>query len=185
MATKIINGINVKQLVETINQIKENPEIAKFKFRAANKWEDGTHNRALLTSFYGALNEDDSRDPMMFEIDEPPVLLGSNKGPNPVEYLLVGLSGCLVTTLVAQAATKNIRIRSLACRLEGDIDLQGFLGISEKVPVGYQEIRIYFKIDADITNREKEELIEMAQKFSPVFNTVVNPTPVVVQLDQG
>ncbi len=185
MATKIINGINVEQLVETVNQIKKNPEIAKFKFRAANKWEDGTHNRALLTSFYGALNEDDSRDPMMFEIDEPPVLLGSNKGPNPVEYLLVGLSGCLVTTLVAQAAAKNIRIRSLACRLEGDIDLQGFLGISEKVPVGYQEIRIYFKIDADITNREKEELIEMAQKFSPVFNTVAKPTPVVVQLDQG
>jgi len=185
MATKIINGINVEQLVETVNQIKKNPEIAKFKFRAANKWEDGTHNRALLTSFYGALNEDDSRDPMMFEIDEPPVLLGSNKGPNPVEYLLVGLSGCLVTSLVAHAAAKNIRIRSLSCRLEGDIDLQGFLGISEKVPVGYQEIRIYFKIDADITNREKEELIEMAQKFSPVFNTVVNPTPVVVQLDQG
>jgi len=181
---KKINGINVDQLMNTIDQVKENSDIAKFQFRAANKWVDGTQSRAIVTSFYGALQEDDSRDPMLFEMDEPPVLLGNNQGSNPVEYLLVGLSGCLTTSMVAHAAARNIKINSLACRLEGDLDLQGFLGLSESVPVGFKEIRVYFKIDADISGDEKKELIQLAQKFSPVFNTVTKPTAVIVQLDE-
>ena len=60
---------------------------------------------------------------------------------NPVEYLLVALSGCITTSLVAHAAAKKISLRSVESRFEGDIDLQGFLGISQDVPVGYQEIR--------------------------------------------
>jgi len=181
---KMINGINVDQLMNTVDQVKQNVNMAKFQFRAANKWVDGTQNRAIVTSFYGALKEDDSRDPMLFEMDEPPVLLGNNQGSNPVEYLLVGLSGCLTTSLVAQAAARNIKINSLACRLEGDLDLQGFLGISESVPVGFKEIRVYFKIDAGISADEKKELIKLAQNFSPVFNTVTKPTAVTVQLDE-
>ena len=183
--TTHINGIKVDQLVETVNQVKDNKDIAKFKFRAANKWVSGTHTQAIVTSFYGALKEDDSRDPMLFEIDEPPVLLGENIGPNPVEYLLVGLSGCLTTSMVAHAAVRGIQIKGIACRLEGDLDLQGFLGISDKVPVGFKEIRVFFKIDADVSDDEKEELIKMAQQYSPVFNTIANPTPVVVRMDQG
>jgi len=183
--TTNINGINVDQLVTTVNQIRDNKEIAQFKFRAANKWVSGTHNQAIVTSFYGALKEDDSRDPMLFELDEPPVLLGENIGPNPVEYLLVGLSGCLTTSLVAHASASKIQINSVACRLEGDIDLQGFLGLSNQVPVGFKEIRVFFKIDANISDSGKEELIQMAQRYSPVFNTIANATPVVVRLDKG
>jgi uncharacterized OsmC-like protein len=63
--------------------------------------------------------------------------------------------------------------------------LQGFLGLSETIPVGYQEIRVTFKIDADISEQEKEELIQMAQKYSPVFNSVAKPVPVKVSLDKG
>jgi hypothetical protein len=85
--------VNTGQLLGTINLIKEKPEIAQFKFRATNQWVDGTHNRATIRDFYGALKEDTSREPMVFEIDEPPILCGSNLGANPVEYLLVALSG--------------------------------------------------------------------------------------------
>lgn len=181
---KITNGVNVDQLFSTIEAIKANPEIAQFKFRSTNEWIDGTHNRATVKDFYGALKEDTSRHAVVFEIDEPPVLLGKNLGANPVEYLLVALSGCLTTSLVAHAAARGIAIKKVESRYEGDLDLRGFLGISEEVPVGYRNIRLYFKIDADVSQAQKQELIEMAQKYSPVFNSVAKPVTVSVQLDK-
>jgi len=179
---KMVNGINVDQLVKTIELIKENPKIAEFQFRARNTWVDGTHNRARVKDFFGALQEDDSRPAIEFEIDEPPVLCGRNLGPNPVEYLLVALSGCLTTSLVAHAAARGIAIRKVESRYEGDLDLQGFLGLSEQVPVGYKNIRVFFKIDADLSDEQKEELVRMAQKYSPVFNSIAKPVPVDVKL---
>lgn len=77
---KTLNGVNVSQLFSTIDLIKQNPEVAKFKFRARNKWMQGTRNRATVNGFYGALKEDISRDPMIFDLDEPPVLLGRIRG---------------------------------------------------------------------------------------------------------
>lgn len=181
---KIVNGVDVDRLMETIELIKKQPDIARFEFRARNTWVGGTHNRATVKSFYGAGQEDDTRDPLVFEIDEPPVLLGENRGANPVEYLLVALSGCVTTSLVAHAAAKGIEIKALSSRLEGDIDLRGFLGISESVPVAYQEIRIFFKIEADISDQQKEELIAMGEKYSPVYNTVTKAIPVKGLLDK-
>ena len=128
--------------------------------------------------------EDTSRAPVSYDLDEPPVLLGNNDGSNPVEYLLVALSGCLTTSLVAHAAAKKIPLRKVESKFEGDIDLRGFLGISQDVPVGYQEIRIYFKIDADLSDTDKEELVRLGVKYSPVANTIKNQTPVVVQLEK-
>jgi uncharacterized OsmC-like protein len=181
---KTINGVNVEQLFSTIDLIKEKAEIAKFKFRATNKWINGTHCRATIKDFYGALKEDDSRVPVNYDMDEPPVLLGNNEGRNPVEYLLVALSGCLTTSLVAHASAKRIEIKGVESRYEGDIDLRGFLGLSNEVPVGYQEIRVYFKIDADVSDSQKEEMIQMAQKYSPVFNTITKSAPVAVHLEK-
>jgi uncharacterized OsmC-like protein len=120
---------------------------------------------------------------MSFEIDEPPVLLGNNQGANPVEYLLVGLSGCLTTSMVAHAAARGIKLRGVQSRLEGELDVQGFLGLSETIPVGYKNIRVTFKIDGDLSDEEKEELIDMAQKYSPVFNSIAKPVPMQVDLD--
>lgn len=180
----IINGVNVTELFNTIEAIKGQPDIARFKFRATNKWINGTHCRATIKDFYGALKEDDSRPPMDYDMDEPPVLLGNNEGSNPVEYLLVALSGCLTTSLVAHASAKGINIKGIQSRYEGDIDLRGFLGLSEHVPVGYQNIRVYFKIDADVSDEQKDEMVRMAQKYSPVFNTITKSAPVSVHLDK-
>jgi len=182
---KVVNGVSVSDLFSTIDAVKKNSEISKFKFRATNKWVNGTHNRATIKDFYGALQEDSSREPVVFDLDEPPVLLGRNEGANPVEYLLTALSGCLTTSMVAHAAARGIEIRGVESRYEGDLDLRGFLGLSEDVPVGFQGIRVYFKIDADISEEQKEELIRMAQKYSPVFNTITKAAPVSVHLEPG
>ncbi len=181
---KMVNGINVSQLFSTIDQVKVKPESARFTFRADNAWINGTHNRATIKGFYGALQEDNTRNPMVFDLDEPPVLCGNNLGANPVEYLLAALSGCLTTSLVAHAAAKGIEVKKVESRYEGDIDLQGFLGLSEQVPVGFQTIRVFFRIEADISWEDKQALVAMAQRYSPVFNTITKSAPVTVQLEK-
>jgi uncharacterized OsmC-like protein len=179
-----LNGVDVSRLLDTIEAIKGTPGIGKFKFRARNKWINGGHNRTTITDFFGAQQDHSHREDFVLDEDEHQVLLGEDSGPNPVEYLLTGLAGCLTSSLVYHAAARGIEIRAVESRLEGDLDLRGFLGLSEEVPVGYESIRVYFKIDADISEAQKEELIRIAQKYSPVFNTIVNPTPVSVLLDR-
>lgn len=179
-----INGVDVDKLFSTIGQIKNQPELGKFQFRTVDKWIDGTHNQAAVSGFYGAGQEFAHAKNMVFNIDEPPVLGGKDEGGNPVEYLLVALSGCLTTTMVAHAAAKGIPLKNVEARVEGDIDLRGFLGISEEVKVGFEQIRAFFKIDADIPETQKEELIRMAQKYSPVCNTITHQTPVSAQLEK-
>ena len=181
---KVVNGVDVAKLFDTIDAIKGDAEIARFKFRLTNKWINGGHNRAKIKDFYGAKQEWSHDSVFELDEDEHHVLLGEDLGPNPVEYLLTALSGCLTSAMVYHAAAKGITIRGVESRLEGDIDLRGFLGLSPDVKVGYENIRVYFKVDADVSEKEKEELIEMAKKYSPVYNTVFHATPVTVQLDK-
>lgn len=182
--SKTINGVNVGDLFGTIEAIKNDSDIAKFNFRIENKWIDGGHNRTKIKDFYGAKEVHQHEKPFELDADEADILLGEDKAPNPVEYLLKGLAGCLTSSMVYHAAAKGIKINAIESRLEGDIDLRGFLGLSPDVPVGYQQIRVFFKIDADLSEKEKEELIEMGKRYSPVYNTVVNATSVSVELDK-
>ncbi len=177
------NGVNVDQLFATINAIKDNPGLAKFKFRAANEWVNGGHNRTAIKDFYGAGQEDATRrQTFVFDNDEPAVLLGEDNGANPVEFVLHALAGCLTTSLVYHAAAQGIKIEAVESKFEGELDLRGFLGMSENVRNGYQNIRVTFKIKADAPEEKLKELCELAQKRSPVFDIITNPTPVSVQL---
>ncbi len=180
--TKIVNGVNVTQLFDTIENIEENKDIAKFNFRAQNKWIGGTENHTTVSDYYGACKTHTRNKSHVFVKDEPPILLGDDKGANPVEYLLAGLAGCITTSLVVHAAAKGIKIDSIESTLEGDIDLQGLLQLDENVNPGYQGINISFKIESDASEETLQELIELAKKASPVANTVSRPTPVCVKL---
>lgn len=181
---KIVNGVNTTALFNTIDAVKGEPVIAEFEFRADNVWRNGGHNHTSIRDFYGAKEAHVHDESFELDADEPPLLLGEDKGPNPVEYALTALAACVTTALVYHAAAKGIELRGVKSRLEGDLDLQGFLGLSDDVPVGYKQIRMYFTIDADITDEQKEELVRMGQKYSPVFNTISNATPVSIQLDR-
>ena len=178
----IVNGVNVSQLFETIDNIKEKPDIAKFNFRASNKWIDGTENHTTVRDFYGGCQIQKREASHTFIKDEPEILLGKDKGANPVEYLLAGLAGCITTSLVAHAAARGVKIDSIESTLEGDIDLQGLLQIDKSVNPGYQGINISFKIESDASDEVLQELIELAKNVSPVANTVSRPTPINVSL---
>lgn len=177
-----VNGFSLDAITGTVTAIKQNPEIAKFEFRAQNKWVTGGHNRSTIQGFYGGGQEDSSRT-LAFRMDngEPPILLGNNEGANPVEYILHGLAGCMTTTMVLHAAAHGIAIESVESMLEGDLDVQGFLGLNDQVRNGYQQIRVTFKIEGDLTEEQKQQLINFTSK-SPVFDIVTNKVPVKVML---
>jgi len=179
---KIVNGVNVTQLFETIENIKENKEIAKFNFRAKNKWVDGTENHTTISDFYGACKTHSRKKPHVFVKDEPQILLGKDRGANPVEYLLAGLAGCVTTSFIAHASARGIKIDSVESTLEGDIDLQGLLQTDKTVNPGYGGINIKFKIESDASEETLQDLIELAKNVSPVANTISRPTPINVSL---
>lgn len=178
-ADKVINGVNVTRMGETIDTVKKDPKIAKFQFRANNRWVSCGHNQTTIHGFYGAGVEDTVRtQPFVLDADEPPVLLGKDKGPNPLEYALTALISCMTTTMVYHAAVQGIKIEEIESTLEGDLDLQGFLGLREDIRKGYENITVHFKVKSDAS---PEVLVALA-KNSPVFDVVTNPVPVSVSV---
>lgn len=179
--TRIVNGVNVDQLFGTIDAINENASIANFHFRAQNRWLGGGHNQTIIRDFYGAGQNQDHLTPFVLDADEPAVLLGTDLGANPVEHLLNALAACVTTSLVYHAAARGIRVDAVESWLEGDLDLRGFLGISDDVPKGYKEVRMMFKVQADASDDVLDELVEMGQRYSPVFNSITKGVPVSVR----
>lgn len=181
--TEIKNGVNVNQLVGTVNAIKANPALAKFTFRSQTEWIGGGHSRTSIQHFNGAGAEDTSRtQAFVLEGDEPPVLLGENAGPNAVEAVLHALASCLSVGLVYNAAARGITVEQLDFALEGDLDLHAFLGLSEQVRPGYDTIRLICRITADAPREQLEQLWAYVQQTSPVLDIVRNPVPVELTL---
>jgi uncharacterized OsmC-like protein len=177
---RIINGINVSALMETVDAVIKKPEIAKFTFRGENTWLGGDHNRSTIKEFFGAC-EAHRTDSPAFIIDngEPAVLLGNDPGANPVEHLLSALMGCMTTTLAYHAASRGIEIDAIDTASEGDLDLRGFLGISPDVRKGYQTIRARMRVKS----RAKPETLKELAKLSPVYDVISNSVPVEVFLE--
>jgi uncharacterized OsmC-like protein len=166
------------QLFGTIDAVKDNPELAKSQFRARGKWIDGAHNRTTVTDFYAVGQEHRHKQPLVYDKDEPPVLLGNDAGGNPVEYLLVALAGCMTTSMVYHAAAKGYKIDRIESKFEGDLDLQGLLNINPDVRNGYQNIEVTFDIQGDLTDEQKDELVQIAIDRSPVYDVVAKGTTV-------
>lgn len=180
-ATETLNGVSTTQLVETIEAIQGQPDLARFQFRARNEWQSGGHSRTTIQGFHGAGREDESRtEPFVLEGDEPPVLLGTNRGPNAVEAVLHALASCIAVGFVYNAAARGIEVRSLDLDLEGEIDLHAFLGLSDEVRPGYEGVRMAYRVDCDATPEEVDELCAHVQRTSPVLDILRNPVPVTV-----
>lgn len=177
-----MNGLSVQGVFDTVDALNADNGLAKFQFRARNKWIDGGTNRSTIQDFYGAGREDDSRSTAFeFTNGEPPVLLGNNEGANPVEYLLHALAGCVTTTLVLHATARGIKIEELSTELEGDMDLRGLLGLDDSVSPGYEQIRIRLDVKADCSDEQLDDLLAYTQEHSPVCNTVCRPVPVTIE----
>ncbi len=178
--SQVVNGVDVGALKETITAVKGNAEIAKFNFRAKNKWMGGDKNRTTIKEFTGALTQQRTGT-QTFTADngEPPVLLGKDEAPNPVEWLLHALIGCMTTTTAYHAASRNIAIEAIDSEIEGDLDLRDFLGLSTEVRKGYSAIRVRMRVKT----KAEASTIKSLTAMSPVFDVVSKSVPVTVQVE--
>ncbi len=177
------NGVDVDRLVATIGAVEDDPNVAKFTFRARSTWETGGRNAGEIREFEHAGATTTER-PEAFPLigDEPPVLLGSNAGPNAVELVLQALAFCYAVGYAYNAAAKGIEIEELRYEVEGDLDLHRFLGLGGP-RAGFSEIRAKSWVRSpNATTEQLEELCQYVQDTSPVRDILASPVPVTTDL---
>ncbi|GAA4558492.1 OsmC family protein [Pseudonocardia xishanensis] len=176
----IRNGVDTATMFATLDAIKAQPEIAAFKFRATNTWIGGSHNRSSIKSFYAACAEDTSRtEGWTLDAGEPAILLGADEGPNPAEYLLHALAACVTTSLVYSAAARGVRLTSVSSTLEGDLDVQGAMGVNtEDYRNGFERIRMTVTISGDAPPEKLRQVVERGRDRSVVFDSVMHGVPI-------
>lgn len=183
--TNTLNGVDLDRLSATVGAVHADAKLARFQFRARNTWIDGAHNRTTVKEFYGVGREDSSRsEAFVIDSDEPPILLGGDQAPNAGEYVLHALAACLTSAIVYHAAARGIAIDGMECSLEGDLDLQGFLGLDDDVRPGFEDIRATIRVSGDFDDHRLAELAGLT-RFSPVRDIVTSPVPVVIDVQRA
>lgn len=177
------NGVNTPVLMATINAVKQQPELARFQFRARNRWQTGTFSESRIESFYGAGGEQTHATEFTYSADHPAVLVGEDRGPTPVEFLLHGLASCITAGIGNIAAARGVTLTSVASQVEGDIDLRGILGLSDSVRNGFERMRISFEIAGDAPAEKLREIVQQARARSAVFDILTNGVPVDVEIN--
>lgn len=181
MTTEIVdNGVNVEALLGAREALTEAPQAAQFKWRAECDWVRGTHCQTQINNFFGLGEEHARPKTFTFDADHPEVFAAQDQGATPVEYILVGLASCLTAGIASVAQNRDIQLRSVKATLEGDMDLQGILGIDSDVRNGFSGIKVNFAIDADASQDDIDALVAQSQKRSAVFDALTNPTNVHV-----
>lgn len=180
-----LNGVDTPNLFATINAVAGNPPLAKFQFRATNRWVAGTHSRGTIESFYGAGSEQKHKRTFTLEADHPAVLVGADNAPLPVEYLLYGLASCITSGIANIAAARGVTLTEVEAKVEGDIDLRGILGLSGDVRNGYDKIRATFTIKGDAPEEKLRQIVEQSKARSAVFDVLTNGVPVDIGINVG
>jgi uncharacterized OsmC-like protein len=175
------NGVDVETLSDTVDAIRERRDLARFTFRARNRWVSGTHSQNISQGFYGAGSEREHERMFVFDADHPMVLAGSDNGPTPVELLLYALASCITAGIANIAASRGVMLTRVESTALGDIDLQGSFGLSDAVRNGYQQLRMRVTIEGDASPETLHEILEQSRSRSPVYDVIANGVP--VQLD--
>ena len=176
------NGVNVAALLGARDALSQAPEAAKFTWRATAGWVNGTHTSSTIQKYYGLGEEQQHRTEFTFDTDHPEVFASEDKGATPVEFVLVGLAGCLTAGIAAVAQNRGIQLRSVKATLEAGMDIQGILGMDRDVRNGFENIKVDYDIDADASREDIEALVAQSQKRSAVFDIITNPTEVTVNV---
>ncbi len=179
---QVDNGVNVAALIGAREALTEAPEAAAFTWRASCHWQTGTHSRSTVESFAGLGTENQHTRIYTFDTDHPECFASADNGATPVEYVLVGLAGCLTAGIASVAQHRGIQLRSVTATIEGEMNVLGILGADPDVRNGFGRITARFAIDADASQEDLEALLAQSQKRSAVFDVVANPTDVIVEL---
>ena len=175
----MLNNINIAGLSEFANEVKDNNNEAKASYGVKLNWESGT--KTTVTTKNMVLGNHKLIRNFNFTIDEPTQVLGVNCAPNPAEYMLGGMAGCMAVTFMAGATAMNIEIDQLQLEIDGELDLKGFLGIDD-TPAGFPELKFIFHVKGNGTQEQYNNLLERVTKHSPNFNTIKNEVNIIGKL---
>lgn len=187
MATEQIvcdNGVNVQALLDAREALTATPEGAKFTWKASSTWIRGTHARSRIEKYFGLGEVQAHRQAYEYDTDHPEIFASEDNGATPVEFVMVGLAGCLTAGIAAVAQNRDIQLKSVTATLEGPMDIQGILGIDSDVRNGFDNIKVRYDIDADASEEDIEALVAQSQKRSAVFDIITNPTDVHVTVNK-
>ena len=179
------NGVDTSALFATLDAVKASPQAAKFQFRARNRWLSGTHSQTTIHDFFGVGQERTHTHSTLHNVDHPEVLVGADHGPTPVEYLLHALAGCLTAGLANIAAARGIELTEVTSTVQGDIDLNGILGLDTNVRNGFEHIQVAFEVKGDAPAEKLHQLVQQSQARSAVFDIITNGVPVSITVHAG
>jgi uncharacterized OsmC-like protein len=180
--TTVTNGVNVQALLDAREVLKGAPGAAQFTWKAKSKWQNGVHSETRVQNFFGLGEEQTHKTESVFDADHPAVFAAEDNGITPIEYLLVGLAGCLIGGVASVAQNRGIQLRSVEATVEGHHDIRGILGADSDVRNGFNDVKVTFTIDADASKEDIEALVAQSQKRSAVFDALTNPTNVTVEV---
>jgi uncharacterized OsmC-like protein len=180
--TSTLNGVDTATLFATLDAVKAKPDAAKFQFWARNRWISGTHSEGTMYEFFGVGEERTHQRAFTAHVDHPNVLVGSDLGPTPVEYLLHALAGCLTAGLANIASARGVELTEITSTVEGDIDLNGILGLDPNVRNGFQQIRVSFSVKGDAPADKLRDLVEQSRARSAVFDVITGAVPVSIEV---
>jgi len=180
-----LNGVDTPTLFGTLDVVKAQPDLAKFQFRARNRWQSGTLSETAIGTFSGAGGEHAHKTAFTLTADHPAVLVGEDRAPLPIEYLLHALASCITGGIANIAAARGVTLTEVESRIEGDIDLLGIFGMSKGVRNGYQGIRVSFSIKGDAPPEKLQEIVEQSRARSAVFDVLTNGVPVSMSVNAG
>lgn len=176
------NGVDTAKLFATLDAVRAHPEAAQFRFNVTNRWVSGTHSRGHIGGFYGVGREQERDAQFVVDADHPEALVGRDQGPTPAELLLAALAACLTAGIGNIAAARNVPLTSVESTVEGDIDLNGILGLSDEVRNGFSQIRVCFRVSGDASAERLREVVEQSKARSAVFDVLTNGVPVHVDV---
>ena len=173
-ASSTLRPIDCLGLDKLAKKGKEQPASGKVTLRAKTVTEGQFRNLTFI------------RDLAPVVIDEPPHLLGENTAPNPSESVLAALGACLAVGYMANASQRGIALTEITIEIEGDIDVSAVWGLGDtpdgKV-AGFTAVRVKAHLVGGNASREElADIVEWANKWSPVANTLRNNVAVTATL---
>ena len=179
---KTDTGVNVAALLGAREALSEAPAAAQFKWRAKCDWVHGTYSKTSVEGYFGLGEEQKHKTTFTFDADHPEVFASEDRGATPVELVLAGLASCLTAGVAAVAQHREVQLTSVSATLEGDMDIQGILGMDSDVRNGFDGIKVTYQIDADASHEDIEAIVAQSQKRSAVYDIITNPTNVTVDV---
>jgi uncharacterized OsmC-like protein len=183
MTRTVVNGLDLDALGAVVGEVQADPAKALVRFAVATRWTGQTGSRSTVSG-YEIGGETVAR---AFEIaaDEPLELLGTNQAPNPQELLMAAVNACMTVGYVAGASLHGITLDSLTIETTGQLDLRGFLGLSDAVPPGYEAIDYTVRIAGDGTPAQFEEIHQTVMRTSPNYFNLARPIRMNGRLQVG